>query len=116
MIKQIKTYDTCIKQPQEKEIEKEPETQKHEKDYNTIRKIVLSKILIKNNYLSLEYIMEVIASASEEALINPLNFESPKTASYVTSRRSVTFHPQGGSHYHSTDGAQVISFLNKNGE
>ena len=55
--------------------------------------------------------MEVIASASEEALINPLNFESPKTASYITSRRSVTFHPQGGSRYHATEGAQVISFL-----
>ena len=55
--------------------------------------------------------MEVIASASEEALIDPLNFESPKTASYITSRRSVTFHPQGGSRYHATEGAQIISFL-----
>ena len=110
MIKQIKTYDTFIKQPKEKDIEKEPETQKHEKDYNTIRKLFYQKILLKNNYLSLEYIMEVIASASEEALINPLNFESPKTASYITSRRSVSDFPQGGSHYHPTDGAQVISF------
>ena len=55
--------------------------------------------------------MEVIASASEEALINPLNFVSPKTASYITSRRSVSYYPQGGSRYHATDGAQVISFL-----
>ena len=47
MIKQIKTYDTFIKQPKEKEIEKEPETQKHKKDYNTIRKIVLSTNTIK---------------------------------------------------------------------
>jgi hypothetical protein len=108
MIKQIKTYDTFIKQPKDKDIEKEPETQKHEKDYNTIRQIVLSNILLKNNYLSLEYIMEVIASASEEALINPLNIESPKAASYITSRRSVTFHPQGGSRYRATEGAQVI--------
>ena len=47
MIKHIKTYDTFIKQPKEKEIEKEPETQKHEKDYNTKRKIVLSTNTIK---------------------------------------------------------------------
>ena len=55
--------------------------------------------------------MEVIASASEEALIDPLNFESPKTASYITSRRSVTIHPHGGARYHPTAGAQVIYFL-----
>ncbi|MFM7990612.1 MAG: hypothetical protein ACKPKO_65955 [Candidatus Fonsibacter sp.] len=40
--------------------------------------------------------MEVIASASEEALVNPLSFGSPKAATYLTSRRSLTFHPQGG--------------------
>jgi len=55
--------------------------------------------------------MEVIASTSEEASIDRLNFESPKTASYITSRRSVTLHPQGGSRYHATEGAQIISFL-----
>lgn len=55
--------------------------------------------------------MEVITSASEEVLVNPLSFESPKTATYVTSRRSVTFHPQGGNKYHPTTGATLISFL-----
>ena len=53
MIKQIKAYDTFIKQPKEKDIEKEPETQKHEKDYNTIRKMFYQQILLQNNYLSL---------------------------------------------------------------
>lgn len=43
MIKAFKSYDTVIKQPKEKE----PETQKHEKDYNSIRKIVLSNSNIK---------------------------------------------------------------------
>ena len=45
---------------------------------NTIRRIVLSTDYIQTNYLTLELIMEVIASASEEALVNPLSFETPK--------------------------------------
>ncbi|MFM7979525.1 MAG: hypothetical protein ACKPKO_09440 [Candidatus Fonsibacter sp.] len=34
-----------------------------------------------------------------------------KTATYVTNRRSVTFHPQGGNKYHPTTGATLTSFL-----
>ena len=40
--------------------------------------------------------MEAQAAAVEDHLIDSLQFNLRPGASYVTSRRSVTFHPQGG--------------------
>lgn len=54
--------------------------------------------------------MEVIASASDDFLVDPLNFEVPKTATYIQNRRSVSFFPQTGNKYHATTGATLISF------
>lgn len=43
--------------------------------------------------------MEEIATNVESHLIDSLSFKLKPGAEYVTSRRSVTFHPQGGNEY-----------------
>jgi hypothetical protein len=52
---------------------------------------------------------EIITSSLEDYLIDGLSFKLSKTASYVTNRRSVTYHPQGSNIY-STTGTKLIKF------
>ena len=52
--------------------------------------------------------VEVFANTLEDVLIDGLSFKLGKTASYITSRRSCTFHPQGSIMYAPTNGTQLI--------
>ena len=51
--------------------------------------------------------MEAVANAAEDRLIDGLSFKLKPGASYVTDRKSVTFHPQGSNIY-SPIGTKVI--------
>ena len=51
--------------------------------------------------------MEAQAAAVEDHLIDSLQFNLRPGAIYVTGRRSVTFHPQGGNDY-KPNGVRVI--------
>ena len=51
--------------------------------------------------------MDAVAASVEDHLIDSLQFKLRPGASYVTSRRSVTFHPQGGNDY-KPNGVRVI--------
>ncbi len=53
--------------------------------------------------------VEVVTAALEYQLIDPLSFRLTKTASYITKRRSCTFHPQGSNIYHPTTGTKLIN-------
>ena len=52
---------------------------------------------------------EIITASLEDYLIDGLSFKLGKTASYVQSRRFVTYHPQGSNVY-STNGTKLIKF------
>ena len=52
---------------------------------------------------------EIITASLEDYLIDGLSFKLSKTASYVTNRRLVTYHPQGSNIY-STNGTKLIKF------
>ena len=54
--------------------------------------------------------MEAVANATEDRLIDSLSFKLKPGASYVTDRKSVTFHPQGSNIY-SKNGTKVIKIL-----
>lgn len=55
--------------------------------------------------------VEVVTAALEDQLIDPLSFRLTKTASYITKRRSCTYHPQGSNIYHPTTGTKLIKIL-----
>ena len=55
--------------------------------------------------------VEVVTAALEDQLIDPLSFKLTKTASYITKRRSCTFHPQGSNIYNPTTGTKLIKIL-----
>ena len=60
--------------------------------------------------------MEVIASASDDILIDALSYKLGNSASYITDRKSVTFFPSGSNIYKPTSGTKVIKFqLNSDG-
>ena len=52
--------------------------------------------------------VEVIANSLEDTLIDGLSFKLAKTASYITSRRSCTYHPQGSNIYTPQNGTKLI--------
>ena len=52
--------------------------------------------------------VEVIANSLEDTLIDGLSFKLSKTASYITSRRSCTYHPQGSNIYTLQNGTKLI--------
>ena len=52
--------------------------------------------------------VEAIANSLEDTLIDGLSFKLAKTASYITNRRSVTFHPQGSNIYSPGSGVKLI--------
>lgn len=52
--------------------------------------------------------VEAVANGIEDKLIDGLSFKLAPGASYVTSRRSVTFHPQGSNIYESQNGVRLI--------
>ena len=64
-------------------------------------------LLILLYYSIYIYTMEETASSIEDHLLEGLSFKLKPGASYVQSRRSVSFFPQGGNSYSST-GVRVI--------
>ena len=54
--------------------------------------------------------VEAIANSVEDRLIDGLSFKLAPGASYVTDRRSVTFHPQGSNIYKPVSGTKLIRF------
>ena len=55
--------------------------------------------------------MEAIANSVEDKLIDGLSFKSKAGASYITERKSVTFHPQGSNAYQPQNGTKLIKIL-----
>ena len=55
--------------------------------------------------------VEAMANAVEDKLIDGLSFKMNPGASYVTDRRSVTFHPQGSNIYKTKEGTKLIRIL-----
>ena len=54
--------------------------------------------------------MEAVANSVEDKLIDGLSFKSKAGASYITERKSVTFHP-AGSNIYSTNGTKLIKLV-----
>ena len=54
--------------------------------------------------------MEGVANSVDDKLIDGLSFKHKPGASYVTERKSVTFHPQGSNIY-STTGTKLVKIL-----
>ena len=54
--------------------------------------------------------MEAVANSTEDKLVDGLSFQLKPGASYVTERKSVTYHPQG-SNICSTNGTKLIKLL-----
>ena len=52
--------------------------------------------------------VEGIANSLEDTLIDGLSFKLAKTASYMTSKRSCTYHPQGSNIYTPHNGTKLI--------
>ena len=52
--------------------------------------------------------LEATTNAIEDFLIDSISFKLQPGASYVTDRRSVTFHPQGSNVYKPVQGTKVI--------
>ena len=55
--------------------------------------------------------MEAIANSVEDKLIEGLSFKSKAGASYITERKSVTFHPSGSNAYQPQNGTKLIKIL-----
>ncbi len=55
--------------------------------------------------------VEAIANGIENKLIDGLSFKLHPGASYVTDRRSVTYHPQGSNIYKPSAGTKLIRIL-----
>eukprot|EP00969_Alexandrium_andersonii_P283528 12535078-Alexandrium_andersonii.AAC.1 len=54
--------------------------------------------------------MESHAQSVDDVLSESLSFKFRAGASYVTDRRSSTFHPSGGDSYGSASGIRVMKF------
>ena len=52
--------------------------------------------------------VEAVANGVEDKLVDGLSFKLPSGASYVTNRRTCTFHPQGSNIYESSSGTRLI--------
>ena len=55
--------------------------------------------------------MESFANSVEDRLIDGLSFKLQPGASYITDRRSVSFHPQGSNIYKPSTGTKLIKIL-----
>jgi hypothetical protein len=55
--------------------------------------------------------VEAIANSVEDRLVDGLSFKLAPGASYITDRRSVTFHPQGSNVYMPNSGTRLIRLL-----
>ncbi len=55
--------------------------------------------------------VEAVASGAEDKLIDSLSFKSPNSASYITDRKSVSFHPSGSNVYSSAGGTKLIKMV-----
>ena len=65
---------------------------------------------MKKDLLHCLQIMEGTANSVEDRLIDGLSFKHKPGASYVTERKSVTYHPQGSNIY-TTNGTKLIKIL-----
>ena len=54
--------------------------------------------------------MEHTLNASEDALIEPLTFNLPNSANFITDRRSVSFFPSNGNKF-SPQGVKILRFM-----
>ena len=54
--------------------------------------------------------MQSITNSSEDTLVNSLSFKLPGTGSYVTERKSCTYHPEGSGSYSASSGTRVLKF------
>ena len=52
--------------------------------------------------------VEVIANSLDDTLTDGLSFKLAKAASYITTRRSCTYHPQGSNIYTPQRGTRLI--------
>ena len=55
--------------------------------------------------------VEAIASGAEDKLLDSLSFKTPHSASYITERKSVSFHPSGSNVYSSAGGTKLIKIV-----
>ena len=55
--------------------------------------------------------VEAMANSVEDRLIDGLSFKLAPGASYITDRRSVTFHPQGSNSYSAVSGTKLIRIV-----
>ena len=55
--------------------------------------------------------VEAVAAVAEDKLIDSLSFKTPNSASYITDRKSVSFHPSGSNVYSSTTGTKLIKIV-----
>ena len=55
--------------------------------------------------------VEAMANGIEDKLVDGLSFKLNPGASYVTDRRSVTYHPQGSNIYKPLAGTKLIRIL-----
>ena len=52
-----------------------------------------------HKFSGIKKMVELMANALEDTLIGGLSFKLAKTASYITNRRSSTYHPQRSNNY-----------------
>ena len=55
--------------------------------------------------------MEGVANSIEDRLIDGLSFKHKPGASYITDRKSVTFHPSGSNSYSAANGTKLIKIM-----
>ena len=55
--------------------------------------------------------VEAFANSIEDKLVDSLQFKLKEGASYINSRRSVSFYPQGSNIYTSKSGAKVVRIM-----
>ena len=53
--------------------------------------------------------MDLVISGGEDSLLSSLSFDLPPSSSYVTSKRYVSYYPNGASTY-SPSGVRVMRF------
>ncbi|MFM7986728.1 MAG: hypothetical protein ACKPKO_46180, partial [Candidatus Fonsibacter sp.] len=65
-----------------------------------------------NKSFSIMYRMvEVVTAALKDQLVDPLSFTLTKTVSYITNRRSCTYHPQWGNYYSVINGTKLVKMI-----
>ena len=55
--------------------------------------------------------VEELKNSSEDKCIEDLSFKTPESASYITERKSLTFHPSGSNVYNPSGGTKLIKIV-----